>query len=143
MYSVIEKVIFLQGIDVFKEVRTEDLAYLAAIAHEVTFLPGCEIYHADDSSDALYLVIDGKVRLHRDEQEISVIGPTEAIGTWALFDKKPRVATATALEETKALKVARDDFYDLLSDHVRIAEALLRFLAQRLRGLLESLNQNM
>jgi CRP-like cAMP-binding protein len=136
-YSVIEKVIFLQDIDVFKDVRTEDLAYLATIAEEMSFMPGQHIYKINESADALFLVIDGKVRLHRDDQEISVIGPREALGTWALFDTQPRVATATALELTEVLKISRDDFYDLLADHVRITEAVLKSLARRLRALVE------
>ena len=141
MYSVIEKVIFLQDIDVFKEVRAEDLAHLAAIAEEFSFPKDSNIYEINDSPDSLYLVVNGKVRLHRDSKEISLIGPGEAIGTWALFDKEPRVATATALEETETLRIDRDDFYDLLSDHVRIAEAVLRSLTLRLRSLVSRFNQ--
>ena len=137
MYSIIEKVIFLQDIDVFKEVRVEDLAHIAAITEEVTFQPGTNLYEVNDSADSLYLVLDGKVRLHRNGQEISVSGPHEALGTWALFDNQPRVATATTLEETLVLKISREDFYDLLSDHVRIAEAMLRSLARSLRSLAE------
>lgn len=137
MYSVIEKVIFLQDIDVFKEVRVEDLAHLAAIAEEVSYLSGTNLYEVNESPDSLYLVINGKVRLHRDNQEIGISGPRDALGTWALFDNQPRVATATAIEETEALRISREDFYDLLSDHVRIAEAVLRSLARRLRSLAE------
>jgi len=137
MYTTIEKVILLQDIEVFKEVRVEDLAYIAAITEEVTFQPETNLYEINDSADSLYLVLDGKVRLHRNGQEISVSGPQEAFGTWALFDNQPRVATATALEETLVLKISREDFYDLLSDHVRIAEAMLRSLARSLRSLAE------
>ena len=137
MYTTIEKVIFLQDIDVFKDVRVEDLAHIAAITEEETFQPETNLYEVNDSADSLYLVLDGKVRLHRNSQEISVSGPHEAFGTWALFDNQPRVATATALEETLVLKISREDFYDLLSDHVRIAEAMLRSLARSLRSLAE------
>ena len=135
MYSLIEKVIFLQDIDVFKEVKLEDLTHLAAIAEEKSFLPEADLYEINESPDSLFLVINGKIRLHRNGQEISVIGPREAIGTWALFDNEPRVATATALEESETLRIDREDFYDLLSDHVRIAEAVLRSLTRRLRTL--------
>lgn len=137
MYSVIEKVIFLQDIDVFKDVRVEDLAHLASIAEETTFQAGSNLYEVNDSSDSLYLITYGKVRLHRNDQEIAVSGPREAFGTWSLFDNQPRVATATAIEETEVLRISREDFYDLLSDNVRIAEAMLKSLARRLRSLAE------
>lgn len=135
MYSIIEKVIHLQNIDVFKEVRVDDLAHLAAIAEEVTFLPGKNLYNVNDSSDSLYLVTRGSLRLHRDGEEIGVVSHNETVGAWALFDNEPRVATATAIEETETLRISREDFYDVLSDHVRIAEAVLKSLASRLRGL--------
>lgn len=140
MYSVIEKVIFLQDIDVFKDVRVEDLTQLASIAEEVTFMPGSNLYEMNDSADSLFLVLYGKVRLHRNGREIGISGPREAFGTWSLFDNQPRVATATAVEETEVLKISREDFYDLLSDNVRIAEAMLRSLARRLRTLAERFN---
>ena len=135
MYSVIEKVIFLQDIDVFKDVRVDDLAHLAVIAEEINYLKGDTIYEMNESADSLYLVINGKIRLHRNGEEIAVAGGREAVGTWSLFDNQPRVATATALENTETLRITREDFYDLLSDHVRIAEAVLRSLARRLRAL--------
>jgi len=135
MYSVIEKVIFLQDIDVFKKVRVEDLEHLATIAEERSFLADETLYEMNESADSLYLVISGKVRLHRNGEEIGVVGAREAVGTWSLFDTQPRVATATAVQETDTLCIVREDFYDLLSDHVRIAEAVLRSLARRLRAL--------
>ncbi len=137
MYSTIEKVIFLQEIDVFSQVRTDDLAYLAAIAEEVIFPAGTDLYKVHEPSDALFLIVDGRVRIHRSDQEIAILGAHQAVGTWALFDAEPRVATATAIEETQTLRLAREDFYELLSDHVRIIEAVLKALAGRLRSLAE------
>ena len=60
----------------------------------------------------------------------------DVFGTWALFDEETRVATATTVEETRLLKIYREDFYDLLADHIRITEGVLKNLSRRLRGLL-------
>ncbi len=136
MLTVIEKVIFLQHVDVFSEVSTEQMAYIAAIVEEVTFLKAVDIYREQDLPDAIYLIVDGKVRLHRDGSDIAVIGSQEAFGTWALFDEEPRVATATTVQETRLLRVSREDFFDLLSDHVQITQGVLRALTKRLRGLI-------
>lgn len=136
MLTVIEKVIFLQNVDVFSEVPTEHLAYLAAIAEEVTYDRDEVIYQIKDLPDALYLVLEGKVRLHRDTEEITTATDREAFGTWALFDNEPRVVSATAQEETRLLRVDREEFLDLLADHVHITEGVLKALAGRLRGLI-------
>lgn len=136
MLTVVEKVIFLQHVDVFSEISTEQMAYLAAIVEEVSFPNEKNIYQEQDRADAIYLVLEGRVRLHRNGTEIAVMGPQQAFGTWALFDEEPRVATATTLEHTRLLRVGREDFIDLLSDHVQITQGVLRALSNRLRGLI-------
>ena len=136
MLSIVEKVIFLQNVDVFAEIPSEQLSFLAAIAEEITFAKGEDVYKSDAPSDALYVVLEGHVRLHRDGEEITSASRSEPFGTWALFDDTPRVATATAQEETKVLCIDREDFLDLLSDHVQITEGVLKTLVGRLRGLL-------
>ncbi len=137
MLTVIEKVIFLQNIDVFSAVQTEELAYLAAITEEVSYLAGDVVYKEEDSSDALYLVLDGRIRLHREEEEITVAGPKEAFGTWALFDETPRLVTASVEENSRLLRIDREDFYDILSDHVQITQGIFKALVKRLRSLVE------
>lgn len=140
MLTVIEKVIFLQNVDVFAQVPTEDLAYLAAIAEEANYMKGDEIFKANDASDAMYLVLDGSVRLHREDQEIFVAETREAFGTWSLFDDEPRVVSATVTEDTRLLKIDRDDFVDLLADHVQITQGVLKTMAGRLRGLIDRIS---
>ncbi len=135
MLTAIEKVILLQNIDIFEKVPTEQLAYLAAIAREIEFLEGDTVYREQDRAEAMYLVLEGAVRLHQSELEITVARARDAFGTWALFDEQPAVVTATALEDTRLLRVEREDFIDLLADHVQITQGVLKTMAGRLRGL--------
>ena len=65
MLTTIEKVIALQDVDIFSQVSTEELGYLAAIAVEETHAQGASIYLARDPADSMYQVIEGRVRLHR------------------------------------------------------------------------------
>ena len=136
MLTVVEKVIFLQDVDVFSEVPTEQLAYLAAIAEEETFIQDEVIYREQDHADAMYLVVEGRVRLHRNELEIAIYGPGDAFGTWALFDDEPRVSAATPLEQTQLLRLNKEDFIDLLADNVDITQGVLKALVKRVRGLI-------
>ncbi len=137
MLTIIEKVIVLQNIDVFAEVPTEQLSSLAAIAEEVSYSEGEDIFLANDSPDALYLVLTGRVRLHRDGKEITVAEDKQTFGVWALFDDKPRMVTATADADSDLLRIDREDFIDLLADHVQIAEGVLKTVVKRLRSLVE------
>ena len=135
-FTVVEKVIFLQNVDVFANVPTEQLAHVAAIAEEVSCLKGDVIYALGDATDSLYVVIDGNVRLHRENEDILTAGPKEAFGTWALLDDAPRVATATVEEDARLLRVDRDDFMELLADHSEITQGVFKTIVGRMRGLL-------
>lgn len=137
MLTTIEKVIFLQNIDVFAEVPSEQLALLASIAEEEDYSQDEIVYREDEPADALYLVLDGKVRLHRGEQEISQATNKDAFGTWALFDEEPRVVTATVVEDALLLRVDREDFVDIMADNVQIAQGVMRTIVKRLRNLVE------
>jgi len=136
MLTVVEKVIFLQDVDIFSEVPTEQLAYLAAIAEEETHAKDKVIYQDQEPADGMYLVVEGKVRLHRGVLEIMVAGSGDPFGTWALFDDEPRVGTATPVEETRVLRLNKEDFIDLLADNVGITQGVLKALVKRVRGLI-------
>jgi CRP-like cAMP-binding protein len=137
MPTVIERVLFLQNIDIFDGIPSEHLGYLAAIASEVNYPKDDVIYKVNEHPDAMYLVIEGNIRLHIDQRDITTSGPKEAFGTWALFDDSPRVVTATALEDSRLLKIDREEFVDLLADHVQITQAILKTIAVRMRSLVD------
>lgn len=135
MLTVIEKVLLLQGIELFSKVNTEQLSFLAAISREIAVEPRRILYRENDDPDGLYVVISGTVSMRRGQEEIDRIGANGAFGVWALFDNQPRLTTAETLEETRLLYVPREDFYEVLSDHVDIVEGLFKNLVQRLRRL--------
>jgi CRP-like cAMP-binding protein len=136
MLTTVEKVIFLQEVDVFHEIPSEDLAYIALITEEVMYEPESTIYKEGEISDSMYLVLGGSIRLHRDGQEVMLAGERDVFGTWALFDDETRVVTATVIEEARLLKIDKESFLDLLTDHARITEGVLKAMVTRLRGLI-------
>jgi CRP-like cAMP-binding protein len=135
MLTVVEKVLFLQDVDIFQNTSTEDLAHIAAITEEVHYQTGSEIFREGEASDSMYLVIEGKVRLHRGDQEVMTAQKKDAFGTWALFDDQPRIVTATAAAEVVLLRIDREEFFDLLTDHSRITQAMMKTLSTRLRNI--------
>ena len=142
MLTIVEKVLFLQEVDVFEEITTEDLAHIAAITEEVNFVKDAEIYKEGDVADSMYMVIDGQIRLFQENVQIMVAKSKDVFGTWALFDDEPRVTSATALEDSMLLRIDREDFYDLLADHSKITQSVLKTLSKRLRGLLTKVRVN-
>lgn len=135
MLTILEKVLLLQSVDLFSRVTSEQLSYLAGIAAEVAVPPGQVLYAEGDAPDGLYVVISGSVLMRRSGEEIDRIAPNSALGVWALFDDEARMTTAESLGETRLLFVPREDFYDVLSDHVELVAALFKHLVQRLRKI--------
>ena len=136
MLTVIEKVLFLQNVDVFSEVATDKLAALATIAREIDEADAVTLYEVSDVSDCMYLVLEGEVRLHRDGSEVARAKSQEAFGTWALFDDELRVVSATTDGAVRLLRIDKEEFVDILADNVAITQGVLKALASRLRGML-------
>jgi CRP-like cAMP-binding protein len=66
------------------------------------------------------------------------VGPGEAIGAWALFDDQPRALTAVTVEPSHLLRIDREQFFDVLSDHAGIAQGIFKALVRRIRSLAET-----
>ena len=134
--SAIDAVLCLQSVDVFKHMTTEMLAYIGAIAQELSVPCQHVIFSEDDISDAMYVVVQGRIRLEKTGREILVVEAGQSFGTWALFDNQPRMMTAAALEESQLLKIRSEAFYDLLSDHGEITPVVFRAVIERMNRLI-------
>ena len=89
----------------------------------------------------MYVVVEGKVKLTRDGQDVMTAEKKDVFGTWALFDDEPRVVTATSLEDTQLLRIDKEEFVDLLADHVAITQSILKTMAKRLRNLMRRISK--
>jgi CRP-like cAMP-binding protein len=133
--TIIERVLLLQNIELFNEVTTEQLSFIAAIAREKAVAAGATLYRENDPADGLYVVISGAIAAKRGDDLIDRIGPNGSFGIWAFFDDQPRLTSAEAIEPSQLLFVSRDDFYDVLADHVDIVQNIMKQLVHRLRRL--------
>ena len=107
---------------------------------EVKLSRGEHLFLEGDDGDALYVVIEGKMKLTRAaadgrENLLSVIGPSEMFGELSLFDPSPRTASATAITDATLAGLAHDDLRTWLASRPEVAMHMLRALAQRLRRI--------
>ena len=135
MLTPVERVLILKGADLLRDVGPRHLLELAGVAREVELSTGDTIYKEDDLADALYMMVEGRVRLSAGEQVISEVGPGEAFGTWALVDDSARGQRAECIEDGLALAVHRDGFYDVAAGDLTLLQEVVRALARRLRAL--------
>jgi CRP-like cAMP-binding protein len=138
MLTTIEKVLLLQNVDLFTHVTSEQVSFFAALAEELDVAPGRVLYRENDPPDGFYVIVSGTVLMRKGDEEVERLGPNANFGAWALFDDQTRLTTAVSAEECRLLFVARQDFYDVLSDHVDIVEGLFKHLARRLRRVADA-----
>jgi signal-transduction protein with cAMP-binding, CBS, and nucleotidyltransferase domain len=131
----VERVLFLQGVDLLKDVGPRHLLALAEVAREVDIWAGDTIYREEDAADALYIVVEGRVRLSVNGKPLSEVASGEAFGSWSLVDDSARLQRAECIENGTALALDREEFYEVAASDLTVLQQVVRVLAKRLRTL--------
>lgn len=100
------------------------------------FKKGQAIYSQDQPSNAIYLVIDGKVKVCRMADDgrqvvVDIYQPDEFFGESAFLNWPSRPEQAVALENTKVMTWTTTEIEDIVMRRPRLAIALLQILVQR------------
>ena len=95
------------------------------------------LVHQDDEAGPVVVLLGGRAKIAVTEAGreaiFGVVGAGELIGELAAIEGSPRSTTVTTLEPVDALVIPRSDFLGLLDRRPRIALAILRVIARRLR----------
>jgi len=133
MYTTLEKTLFLKGVTLFQDISGEEVSHIAQIADTINLGPEEVLFEDGDPGDSMFIIVDGAVRIHKEDKEIAALGDTEFIGEMAIMDQEPRSASATTLEETVLLRISGEDFFDLMASRMDIVQGIMRVLTRRLR----------
>ncbi len=133
MLSAVEKVLFLLRASVTAEATTDALVRLAQVAHEVEVPLGGRLFGIGDAPDALWIVLDGAVRIEGLEVPSRLAGPGDFIGGLAVFAPDAHAASAVAAVTTRLLRIDRSELHDLLDEDGEFARALFTGLMRALR----------
>jgi CRP/FNR family transcriptional regulator, cyclic AMP receptor protein len=132
--TTIEKVIFLKSVDIFSHATVEELGRIAALTEEVHFEPGETIYREGEPTDAIYLILKGRVAVEGNGRLVREIGEKQAFGTVAALDRNPAVHTVKASDSVHALKLNAQDFDDILSLDFELVRAVFHALCRIIRA---------
>jgi CRP-like cAMP-binding protein len=138
----------LKNVAIFKDLDDAELARVAEVCRNETFISGEYIFHEGDHGNRLYLIVSGEVRISRDvpgsgEEALAVLKPGALFGEMAVFDRTERSTDAISNGGTTALTIGRADFEMLLDLDRELAHKVLwacvRLLSLRLRSTNDSL----
>ena len=130
----------LRRYPLFAKLAEPELLQLAERARTRLFKRGEMLFRKDDPGTHLYVVLDGAVKIalpgeFGQEALVAIMRTGDFFGELALFDGSPRSASATALEDTRAALLARDDFLTFLETHPGAVRVVLDALAKTIRRL--------
>ena len=133
MLSLLEKVILLKTVSFFSEVPEDVLVEIASVLEELEIEAGETIIKKGESGGSLYIIADGKVRVHDERRTITILGESNVFGEFSILDANPRSASVTALEDTRLFRLDQDPFFELIDDHSTIARRIMQVLVRYLR----------
>src|SRR5260370_16457908 len=96
MLSTVEKVLFLKSIDLFSQIPGDSLAQIALIATEESREVGEQICGDGEFGDALYLVVEGKLRVHHRDRQATELGDRDCFGDTAILESLTGPFSVTA-----------------------------------------------
>jgi CRP-like cAMP-binding protein len=129
MLTTMEKVDLLQNAELFREVRTESLARVAAIAQEETFVTRQVLYSENEAADSMFVLLDGEVMLTAAGREEVRLKEFQVAGALSLFADLPQAETARASQPTRTLRLGQQDLLDVMAEDFQITRGILRALA--------------
>ncbi|MGA0200503.1 MAG: Crp/Fnr family transcriptional regulator [Prochlorotrichaceae cyanobacterium] len=141
MLTSVERLLFVRGVPIFKELRDDFLVRLASIMEELSFPPRHTIFQKGEEGRSLYIVVHGNVRVRMERKEIQRLTVGDAFGEMALFDSEPRSASVTTLDACDCLMLTQQQLYEAIDETPGIAVNIIRLLSRRIRELNDRLNE--
>jgi CRP-like cAMP-binding protein len=131
--STIERVVALHRVGLFADVPGRTLAALAQRAGELELEAGTVVIEEGAVEDHLYAIVDGRVRVHRGDETLAILGPGATVGELAALVPEPRAASVTALEPTTLLRIDKPLLDELLADRPALATGVIAALVAMVR----------
>ena len=129
--SIEDDVALLERVPTLRLLGTTALRMLAIGSEQRDFARGDVLFNADDDADAGFIVQRGAFRIEDGAGAEIVAGPGALIGELALVVAMRRPSTATALEHSSVIRVARSLFQHVLESDPVAARRLRDEFANR------------
>jgi CRP/FNR family transcriptional regulator, cyclic AMP receptor protein len=128
----------------FNGIEAEELTRIALTMTRHRYRRDEVIFHEGDPGDSLHVVVEGRVKITRESAEgeeaiVVVLQAGDTFGELVLLDGAPRSATATAMEPTETMTMARSTFVELVEGGSPFRTQLLAGIARRIRRLTDQL----
>ena len=124
-------------VPIFNHLDPSEMNEIVKHTNSVIHPRGHTIYHEGDTSDGLYIVHKGHVKIYRlsengKEQLVRILGPGDFTGELSLFNETVHDAYAEAMESVELCVMGRDSFQTFLMKYPAISLKVLGEFSSRL-----------
>ena len=145
MPDLFEKVLLLKSSDIFNEINTEDLRFVADALEEERFFAGDRIFEKNDRGEYMYLITEGEVGIALDKNSdnyVATMSVGECFGEMNLLDDLPRSASAVVVKDSTLLKLSRARLRGLIMSYPELGLGMLKSLSLKLRETTKLVTNN-
>jgi len=139
--EISQKVNFLKEVSIFSDTSEEVIEKIAHYLEEGYALKEQTIFNKGDNGHTLFIISEGKVRIHDNGHVLGRLGKGEVFGEYSLFDNETRSASVTAEEQTQFYKLEQEAFYELMATNLEVMQGVLKVLIGRMRYMNELENK--
>ncbi|MBI2734009.1 MAG: Crp/Fnr family transcriptional regulator [Aquabacterium sp.] len=135
---------YLGSQPLFKDMSAPELARIAAASSVRRLSRGEELFHAGQSCEGLYLVIDGMIKLYAKvpsghEKVIEVIGAGGCVSESLMFSEGAHSVNASVLFDVQLLVVPKDVLVQEIEHNAGLAMRMLTGLSRRMNSLVKDI----
>lgn len=132
----IQPVVPFDAIPLLAALKPDDRAALEPLCRMRGYEKGEVIFREGDPGDRIYFIYAGRVKITKAagtrEIILEILGPGEAVGAVAAFERRPFPASAFAIEPAGLLSIPEHDFFQLLERRPGMMRHMLSGLTMRL-----------
>ena len=137
--NLIERLLVLYNAPFFSNAPVQPLVTLAAQTEEERWSCGQVLFEPGAPLTAIRFVVTGRIRADLDDPRIvGWFGPGDLVGAHAAMSSAVAQYRMTVEQEAVVLRIQKEDLFDLMEDHLRLARVGFAFVArenERIRHL--------
>ena len=139
--DITNKIQFLKEVSIFADTSEDVIQKIARRLEETFAMKEETIFNKGDNGQALFIIVEGKVRIHDNGHVLGRLEKGEVFGEYSLFDQETRSASVTAEQETTLYKLEQEAFYEVMAENPEVMQGVLRVVIGRMRYMNELENK--
>lgn len=127
----------IRAIPLFSDLEFSEFLRLISACEHRLLNPGDELFTVGEIADGMYAIVSGAVEIRNGDKPGQRFGTGTYFGELSLFEERPRLVSAVAVERTELFVLTKKLFDSIANQYPAVSTKLLRqlvlILAKRLR----------